>query len=65
MQGTVITAQPHKGYFFVQPDGGTRRDNHFAHISNWGFVPQVGAKIEFESQRDERGLLAVPAGGAA
>jgi cold shock CspA family protein len=60
MNGVVVTSRPDKGYFFVQPDDGTRDDNHFAHIRDWGAVLAVGERISFESRRSERGLLAVP-----
>ena len=61
MTGTVVTAMPDKGYFFVRPEGGTRDDNHFCHINDWREIPAVGTKVEFDSRRSDRGLLAVPA----
>lgn len=60
MTGTVVTANLERGFFFVRPTGGTRDDHHFAHINEWGYVPAVGDVVEFDSQRNERGLLAVP-----
>ena len=60
MTGTVVTAKPDRGFFFIQPDDGTRDDNHFAHIRDWGTVPAVGERLSFESRRGERGLSAVP-----
>ena len=62
MTGLVVSAQPERGFFFVRPDGGTREDSHFAHIKDWKYVPEVGAVVEFESRRSDRGLVAVPEG---
>jgi cold shock CspA family protein len=61
MNGVVVTSQPERGFFFVRPAGGTRDDNHFAHINDWREVPAVGTQVEFDSQRSDRGLVAVPA----
>jgi len=61
MNGTVVTAKPDRGFFFVRPDGGTNDDNHFAHISDWREVPAVGAKVSFDSHRSDHGLVAKPA----
>jgi cold shock CspA family protein len=60
MTGTVVTSNPDRGFFFIKPDGGTRDDNHFAHIRDWGAVPAVGERLSFESRRTDRSLLAVP-----
>lgn len=60
MNGVVVSSKPDKGFFFVRPALGSSRDHHFAHIREWGVVPEVGTQVEFESQRTERGLKAVP-----
>ena len=61
MTGTVVSANPERGFFFIRPAGGSNDDNHFAHISAWSEVPAKGTVVEFDSQRNERGLVAVPA----
>jgi cold shock CspA family protein len=61
MNGTVVTANPDKGFFFVRPAGGPNDDNHFAHINDWRYVPTVGDVVEFDSHRSDRGLVAKPA----
>jgi cold shock CspA family protein len=60
MTGTVVTANPERGFFHIRPAGGTREDSHFAHINDWKYVPEVGATVEFDSHRSDRGLVAKP-----
>ncbi len=61
MYGTVVTAKPERGFFFIRPDGAKlNEENHFAHIKDWGDVLAVGTQVEFESSRTERGLQATP-----
>jgi len=63
MLGIVVVSVHARGFFFIAPDGATSRDdNHFAHISSLvelAEVPPKGTRVSFDSQTNERGLLAV------
>jgi cold shock CspA family protein len=62
MFGTVVVSVHARGFCFIAPDGATsREDHHFAHRSSlieFAEVPPKGTCVEFDSSRNDRGLLA-------
>ncbi len=59
MKGTVKFFDPLKGYGFIKPD--RNKEDHFVHRSelNEGVSLDSGDRVEFESEREERGYQAV------
>jgi len=59
MKGIVKFFDPLKGYGFIEPDG--HRKDHFVHRSELkeGVSLDKGDKVEFESEKGERGFQAL------
>ncbi len=59
MKGTVKFFDPMKGYGFIEPDG--HEEDHFVHRSQLkeGVSLDEGDRVEFESERGDRGYQAV------
>lgn len=59
MKGTVKFFDPLKGYGFIEPDGGKK--DHFVHRSQLekGVSLDEGDRVEFESEKGDRGYQAV------
>ena len=59
MKGTVKFFDPLKGYGFIKPD--RNKEDHFVHRSelNDGVSLDSGDRVEFESEKGERGYQAV------
>ncbi len=59
MKGTVKFFDPLKGYGFIEPDDHWK--DHFVHRNDLveGVALDKGDRVEFESERGERGFKAV------
>ncbi len=59
MKGRVKFFDPLKGYGFIEPEGG--KDDHFVHRSELseGVSLDKGDRVEFESEKGERGYQAL------
>ncbi|MEF8832741.1 MAG: cold shock domain-containing protein [Candidatus Thermoplasmatota archaeon] len=59
MKGIVKFFDPLKGYGFIEPDGD--REDHFVHRSELseGVSLNEGDRVEFESEKGERGFQAL------
>jgi len=59
MKGTVKFFDPLKGYGFIKPD--SHREDHFVHRSELseGVSLDKGDRVEFESEKGERGYQAL------
>ncbi len=59
MKGTVKFFDPLKGYGFIEPDG--YKKDHFVHRTELseGVSLDKGDRVEFESEKGERGFQAL------